>query len=278
MANEKTKAGYLNCGIPYCRLGHGPRPLVVFQGLMFENKPPAGMMSSMYKFLADEYTIHVVLRKPGLPQGTSMKDMADAYARMIREEFGGRGGCDRRLDGWIDRPALCRRPPRLGAEAGDPFERAHTERGAKALQMQWARLAQERKWIQAYVLLIGSVFPQSGYKKILSKPVVWLAALMMGGLTAPKVPNDLVVTVEAEDRHNFRDRLGEIQAPTLVIAGVEDPFYTEISCPRDGGRHPPCKADPLRGDGAPSFGEAVPEGCAGFLAGGGCGEVTIPLR
>lgn len=40
MQAKYVPAGYFSCGIPYCRLGRGPRPLVVFQGLMFENKPP----------------------------------------------------------------------------------------------------------------------------------------------------------------------------------------------------------------------------------------------
>jgi pimeloyl-ACP methyl ester carboxylesterase len=46
-------------------------------------------------------------------------------------------------------------------------------------------------------------------------------------LTAPDDPSDLVVTVEAEDKHDFKDRLAEIRTPTLVIAGARDPFYTE---------------------------------------------------
>jgi pimeloyl-ACP methyl ester carboxylesterase len=37
------------------------------------------------------------------------------------------------------------------------------------------------------------------------------------------------VTVETEDKHDFKDRLAEITAPTLVIAGAQDPFYTETS-------------------------------------------------
>jgi pimeloyl-ACP methyl ester carboxylesterase len=33
------------------------------------------------------------------------------------------------------------------------------------------------------------------------------------------------VTVEAEDRHDFKECLGAIVAPTLVVAGDHDPFY-----------------------------------------------------
>jgi len=42
-----------------------------------------------YGSLKDDYTVYVVLRKPGLPHGYTLKDMADDYAAMIREEFGG---------------------------------------------------------------------------------------------------------------------------------------------------------------------------------------------
>ena len=89
MPNSTPKSGYLKSGLPYNRLGHGPRPLVVFQGLAFENKPQPGMMNQMYDFLKDEYTVYAVLRKPGLPRGCSLKDMSDDYAAMIVEEFGG---------------------------------------------------------------------------------------------------------------------------------------------------------------------------------------------
>jgi hypothetical protein len=37
----------------------------------------------------------------------------------------------------------------------------------------------------------------------------------------------MVVTVEAEDKHVFRDRLAEITASNLAVEGDRDPFYSE---------------------------------------------------
>jgi pimeloyl-ACP methyl ester carboxylesterase len=87
--SQPKSAGYFRNGMPYNRLGHGPRSLIVFQGLMFENKPQPRMAFGMYRFLEDDYTVYLVLRKPGMPRGYTLKDMADDYAAMIREEFGG---------------------------------------------------------------------------------------------------------------------------------------------------------------------------------------------
>jgi pimeloyl-ACP methyl ester carboxylesterase len=73
--------------------------------------------------------------------------------------------------------------------------------------------------------MFEAIMPRAGVMKYFAKPVAWLVSLVMS-LGAPKDPNDLVVTVEAEDKHDFKSRLGEITAPTLVIAGDQDPFYT----------------------------------------------------
>jgi hypothetical protein len=39
MITKTSSSGYFHNGLPYNRAGHGPKPLVIFQRLMFENKP-----------------------------------------------------------------------------------------------------------------------------------------------------------------------------------------------------------------------------------------------
>lgn len=93
MSRSKVIAGCFRSGLPYNRFGQGPNIIVVFQGLLFENKPltelPAFFMTRIYRFLKAEYRTYIVTRKPGLPDGYSMQNMADDYAEMIKEEFGG---------------------------------------------------------------------------------------------------------------------------------------------------------------------------------------------
>jgi pimeloyl-ACP methyl ester carboxylesterase len=227
----KDDRGYSHNGLPYNRLGDGPRTLVIFQGLAFENKPLTGLMAmlflSPYTVLAKDFTMYVVMRKPGLPDGYSMKDMADDYATMIREEFG--GPVD--VVGISTGGSIVQH---FAAEHPDLVRKliihssAHTlSDSAKSLQLRIASFAGQRRWRAAYAALTGPMFPRQGIMKHLTGPAVWFVSLLAGMLGSPEDPSDLVVTIMAEDKHNFRERLSEITAPTLVVAGDRDPFYSE---------------------------------------------------
>ncbi len=218
---EHPSAGYFHCGLPYNRLGHGQRPLVIFQGLMFENKPQPGWGVWGYRFLAQDYTVYIVMRKPGLPAGCTLADMAGDYATLIREEFGGpvdligvSTGASIALHFAADHPDLVRR---LVIHSG-----AYTLSDlARQTQMEVAQLAQAGRWRVAWARLLGFMLPSGAMFRLLTS----VAALLLS-LDRPKSASDLVITVEAEDRLNFRERLAEITAPTLVVAGEQDPFYT----------------------------------------------------
>jgi len=85
-----TKSGYFRRCLPCNRAGHAPRPLLVCPGLTFENEPRFGMLG-MYGFLLEEYTLFAVQRRPGMPAGYSLRDMANDYATVIRTVYPQKG-------------------------------------------------------------------------------------------------------------------------------------------------------------------------------------------
>ena len=222
MNESKAFAGYFHNGLPYNRVGHGPRPLVIFHGLLFENKPLSArwtfLYSSYYKAWEDDYTVYIVLRKPHLPKGYSIQDMADDYAVMIREEFGGPVDViGVSTGGSIAQPFAANHPDLVRKLV--IHSSAHTlSDSAKQVQLRVGYWGGQRQWRKAYAAMLSPMpYP---------KPVIWISALLAGIFGAAEDPSDLVVTVEAEDKFNFKDRLAQITAPTLVIAGTKDPFYT----------------------------------------------------
>ena len=217
--------GHFRSGLPYARFGRGQRPLVAIQGLMLENVPPPAYATAIYRFLGRDHTVYAVMRRPGLRPGTTIADMAADHAVMIREEFGGpvdvigtSTGGSIALQLAADHPDVVRRlvVHSSAHELGD---------WAKQWQLELARLAERRRWREVWARLMSVVLPSRGVAWALSRPLVWVFPPLLA-LGAPRDPGDLVVTVEAEDRFRFRERLGDVGAPTLVVASELDQFYT----------------------------------------------------
>jgi len=217
--------GYSINGLPFTTIGSGPKPLIVFEGLTFENKPQPAAMVKMYAFLEKEYTIYSVLRRPQMPKNYTLDDMANDYASMIEQEFespvdiiGISTGGSIALHFASLHPQLVRRLV-IHSSAYKLNDKA------KQMQLNVAMCAMNGKWRKAWKLLIATCFPQDGYLSFLSKPLIHLSAFLLS-IHHPKDANDLVVTVKAEDTHDFLDQLGEITCPTLVAGGVDDYFYS----------------------------------------------------
>jgi pimeloyl-ACP methyl ester carboxylesterase len=217
--------GYCKSGLPYTRIGNGPNILVVFEGLTFEHKPQPPALVRMYSFLEQEYTIYSVLRRPHLPHGYTLDDMANDYALMIEQEFAGPVDIIGISTGGSVALHFAALHPELVHRLVLHSSAHALNEQAKQLQLDVARFASQGRWMKAWKTLIATMYPQSGWASYLSKPLVALAAFLLS-LNHPKDSTDLVVTVESEDKHDFRDHLQKISCTTLVAGGEDDFFYS----------------------------------------------------
>lgn len=218
--------GYSSNSLPYARYGSGSRTLVVFDGLDFSHKPP-GFFARQYgnRYIKDlvsiGYTVYITRRKKNLPRGCSMKDMADDYAVMIKNDLKApadimgisTGGPPAQCFA-VYHPELVRRL--ILADTG-----CRLREKAKVLMLEIRDLAKEERWHAAASKLAEALAEGTGL--FFMKKWFWLMGKAI--FDNPSVPDDGIAEIEAEDIFDFRGQLKDIKCPALVIGGDKDKFY-----------------------------------------------------
>lgn len=211
-------------GLPYLTFGDGP-PLVVLPGITGRHRNPprwqAARLAPGLGALAESHTVHLLQLRPGLPPGTTMADLADDVAAAIREDLGGgplavygvSTGGSVALQLAVDHPELVSRlalvcaAARLGEDG-----RRHQRRLAELTLAGRPREA----WAQ-----LAPVMATTPHGRWAMHAVSWLA-----GGPGPRDAGDLLAVIDAEDAFDVRARLHEVAAPTLVLGGALDGFYS----------------------------------------------------
>lgn len=220
---ERGSVGFLHDDVPYLKIGHGP-PLVSVQGLTPEHDLPKGLERrfalSHARPLARDFTVYVVNRKRGLRPGESMSDIAGHLANAIEHDLdepvfldGTSTGGSVALQLAVDRPDLVRRLVVIAAAC------RLGPRG-RELQAEMARLIRAGEPREAWASAMTAMLP--GPLRGPARPVSRLGA----GSMVPSDPNDVLVTLDAEDVFDVEADLPRVTAPTLVIGGGKDAFYT----------------------------------------------------
>jgi pimeloyl-ACP methyl ester carboxylesterase len=219
-----VREGAFQGGLPYFAFGAGT-PLVVFRGLTPTNANPTGLSRRaevlMLAAVARRFRVYAVNRRPGLEPSTTMADLAADHARALEDAFGrpvdvlgiSTGGSVAQQFA-ADHPGLVRRlvlvgtAYKLGA-LGREVQRRYAELAARGDHRGAARALAPS--------MAGSRLAQGLVGRLL-----WVAA----PLARAKDPGDILATILAEDAFDSGHRLGEITAPTLVIGGDRDRFYS----------------------------------------------------
>ena len=227
-AIPKPVTGIFPNGMAYARWGSGPKTLLFIPGGP-GNAAPSEMSMRMFPLfrplVEDGYTAWYVARRRDMPKGHTIADMADDYAGLVADEFGGKvdlvAGAS--LGGMIGFYLAARHPDRFGHiaigaagyELGEP---------GKTLDHDFARLLSEGRNGEAGALMVRSMAPGlrvPGAARVLGA----VMGRIMAGEAHPSFASDVMVEAEAEVVCDARDVLPAIAVPVLLVCGDEDLYF-----------------------------------------------------
>lgn len=215
--------GTLPPGLPYLRLGQGP-PLLMALGGSAEHSTLVGLgrrasLAQAARF-AGRFTVYLIGRRPGLAAGSTMADLATDLATAIEDGIGEPAavhgtslGGSAALQLAIGHPHLVRRLVLVAAAC------RLSPRG-RALLAEVARLVKAGNSRHASAVVAGALAPWP-----LRRP-----ALALGWLANPLAtddPADMLIANAAAMAFDAEPELHQVRAPTLVLGGSADPYYTE---------------------------------------------------
>jgi pimeloyl-ACP methyl ester carboxylesterase len=218
------REGVLDGGLPYLAVGQGP-PLVVFSAFTAEHANPTGAARRFYlqplRPLARHFTVYLVNRKPGLESSSTVKDLAGHYAHALERAFTGpinvvgisTGGSIAQQFA-IDHPQLVGRLVLVASAC-------RLGPAGRRMQRDLARFTRAGRPRRAWAATgLGLATTAVGGR--LSAALLWL----FGPTMSPEDPSDMLATIDAEDAFDVSGQLHRIGAPTLVVAGDRDCYYT----------------------------------------------------
>ena len=209
-------------GMTFARFGEGPKTLL---WLSAATKGPmlAMMARAVRPFVADGYSVWLVSGRPNMPTGHALVDMADDYATLIAEEFGGRVDLviGHSTGGIIGFCLAAGHPDRFGhvviAGAGVWSQRSD---GAN---LEFSRLlvaGRTREAGQHAVRLLAPGIRVPGLVTVLGVLVA------RASLTAASA-QDLLVSAEALHAFDPQEVLPRIGVPVLLVAGAKDVWFAQ---------------------------------------------------
>lgn len=215
---------------PSVRFGSGDRPLVIFTGLSdaFQPESTSSLFSLLlqryyYRFFSDEFTVHVIGRRRGLPEDFTTREMAAEYADLLEQEgLAPTNVLGVSLGGQIAQHLAADSPELIEKLVVGTAGCRVGEEGRRTLR-RWADWADRGWWFDVYLDTVPVTY--TGYRKWLYPPLIRTVGRPF--LEEPAEISDVAVSCRAMADHDSTDRVADIESPTLVIDGTEDHFFPE---------------------------------------------------
>ena len=215
--------GTMSGGLPYLRLGQGP-PLVMATGGAVEHTSPAGfarrMTLSTAAPFAAHFTVYVTSRKPGLAPGSTMADIAADFADAIEDDIGEPAALHGTSANGAVALQLAIGYPRLIRRLVLAAAACRLSPSGRRLLAETARLVKAGDPRRASALVARALAPRP--LRYLAGALSWLADSLAAGN-----PADMLITNAAAVAFDAGPELHRVLAPTLVIGGSTDPYYSK---------------------------------------------------
>lgn len=228
MGVSKPIEGIFPNTMAYVRWGDGPRTMLVIPGGPGNDQPSGRQIRMMARplrrLVESGYSLWMITRRRGMPQGHTVENMAADYADLMEVEF----------DGKVDLVVGVSYGGLIGqylaAKHAERFDHlaligaAHTvsERGRR-LDYDWAAARSQGDWTGAGRIMVGATLSDSWLRW--SAPALGtLMGLVFRSHVHDQFASDVMVEAEAEVAFDAHMVLAQIQVPVLLINGDKD-FY-----------------------------------------------------
>jgi pimeloyl-ACP methyl ester carboxylesterase len=194
-------------GMAYARTGHGPRTVIAIPGGPGNGAPTLRAVGpALHGLLAEGYTCWAVTRRRGMPSGHTVADIADDYAALIAEEFGGRVDLllGNSMGGMLGFYIAARHPDAIGRLA-TVAAAAWTRDEGKAADLAFAPALADGRRGDAAVAMLGVVAPH--IPQTVARLLTPVLMLLVVGDMHPSFMSDLLIEAEACARYDARDIL-----------------------------------------------------------------------
>jgi pimeloyl-ACP methyl ester carboxylesterase len=224
---EEPRTGTFPNSMEYLTWGNGPRTMLILPGGPGSSVPSGLMRRTLMRwcapFLTAGYTTWLITRRRHMPAGHSVADIADDYAGLIAEEFGGSVHLvvGESYGGMVAQH-LAAGYPSCADRVALVVTGCEVNAWGKAVDRRLADALRQGDRTAAGAAFAEYVLPGDRWRAVrrLLGPLVARSAL---SLTPTE---DLVVELESELTFDSRSVLPRITAPVLLICGDRDQFFT----------------------------------------------------
>lgn len=171
--------------------------------------------------LARTFQVWLLARRAPLRRGITIEDLAEEHAEAIRARFGRAVDVIGESTGGSVALQLAGKHPELVNRLVIVSAAARMRREGQRAQLDAAQSIRRGDRRRAAGAMLGTTTRQAGRARML-----WAAGYLLGPLVIGRDGEDLAVMIDAEDGFDVRADLARISAPTLLIGGERDGYYS----------------------------------------------------